>query len=173
MPELPEVEVTRRGLLQDLPGCLVKKITWSNKSLREPIPRKLLVRYIEGNRIKTIDRRAKVLLFRMVNNSTMVIHLGMTGKISLLSVGEPRAKHDHLRLFLDKEKELRLNDSRRFGSIAVWPPAESIQLEKNFSRNIGVEPLSNDFHPDNLMAQVRRRTQPVKTFLTLLTIIFI
>ena len=165
MPELPEVEVTRKVLLQDLPGCRVEKITWSNKRLRIPIPRKFLVRYIEGNRISTIDRRAKFLLFRMTNGSTMVIHLGMTGKIGLLSVGLPRARHDHLRLLLDSKKELRFNDSRRFGSIVVWPPAESAQLEKIFSQNIGVEPLGDDFQADYLLELGQRRTQPVKNFL--------
>jgi formamidopyrimidine-DNA glycosylase len=165
MPELPEVEVTRRGLLKDLPGCRIDKITWSGKRLRKPMPEKLLVHHIEKNLVQTIDRRAKFLLFRMTNGSTLVMHLGMTGKISLVSANEPPARHDHLRLLLDSGMEMRFNDARRFGSIVVWSPAESARLEKTFSRNIGVEPLSDAFHAGYLQEQSRKRRQPVKNFL--------
>ena len=165
MPELPEVEVTLQGLLQDLPGCRFDKITWSDKRLRTPIPRKLLKKYIEGNRLETVNRRAKFLLFRMVNGSTMVIHLGMTGKITLVSADTPRAKHDHLRLRLDSKKEMRLNDSRRFGNIVVWPPADSDRLEEIFCQNIGVEPLGRKFHVDYLLRLGKKKRQPVKNFL--------
>lgn len=165
MPELPEVEVTRRGLLPFLPGRRIEKISWSNKRLRTPTPRKLLLQYIRGEKIGTIDRRGKFLLFRMKNKSNMIIHLGMTGKLALLPAGTPRAKHDHLCLLLDNGKELRLNDSRRFGSIAVWPPAESSGLEEIFSAGLGVEPLSDAFTPDNLLQLSLNKKQPVKTFL--------
>ena len=125
MPELPEVEVTRQGLLPHLPGRRINKISWSDKPLRTAIPGKLLNRHVQGSEIVTIDRRGKYLLFRMTTRSTMIIHLGMTGKLTLLPADRPPAKHDHLCLLLDNRKELRLNDSRRFGSIAVWPPAEA------------------------------------------------
>ena len=165
MPELPEVEVTRLGLLPFIPGRRIAKISWSNKRLRTATPGKLLLQYIQGERVEIIDRRGKFLLFRMMNKSNMIIHLGMTGKLALLPAGTPRAKHDHLRLLLDNGKELRLNDSRRFGSIAVWPPAESTRLEKLFSAGIGVEPLSDAFHPDYLKQLSVNKKQPVKTFL--------
>jgi formamidopyrimidine-DNA glycosylase len=95
----------------------------------------------------------------------MIIHLGMTGKLSLLPAGSQRAKHDHLRLFFDNGMELRLNDSRRFGSIAVWSPADSVRLEKIFSSRLGVEPLGGAFHPDYLQQLSANKKQPVKTFL--------
>ena len=121
MPELPEVEVTRRGLLSPLPGSLIVQISWSPHQLRLPIPHILLKEHIEGNRILTIDRRAKYLLIRMENGAVIVMHLGMTGKLSLIVPDTMRHKHDHLCLHLDNGFELRFNDSRRFGFIGVWP----------------------------------------------------
>lgn len=165
MPELPEVEVTRLGLLPHLPGRRIEKIAWSNKRLRCPIPRKLLTRYIQGKKVETIDRRGKFLLFRMENRSIMIIHLGMTGKLTLLPAVNPRVKHDHLRLLLDGGTELRLNDSRRFGSISVWPPNEADMMEKLFSAGIGVEPLTDAFAPDYLSQLSAHSKQSVKTFL--------
>lgn len=165
MPELPEVEVTRLGLLPHLSGRLIEHISWSNKRLRRPMPRKLLSRCIKGNRVETIDRRGKFLLFRMKNGSTMVIHLGMTGKLTLVPAASPRARHDHLRLLLEGGKELRLNDSRRFGSVSVWPPAEAGNREKLFSADLGVEPLTGAFAPDHLRRLSVHKQQPVKVFL--------
>ncbi len=153
------------GLLPDLSGRRIDKVFWSGKRLREPMPGKLLVRHIEKNRLHTIDRRAKFLLFRMADGSTLVMHLGMTGKLSLVSADVPVTRHDHLRLLLDSKMEMRFNDVRRFGSIDVWPPAESVQLEKIFSRKIGVEPLSDAFHAGYLREQAQKRRQPVKSFL--------
>ncbi|MDW7772988.1 MAG: bifunctional DNA-formamidopyrimidine glycosylase/DNA-(apurinic or apyrimidinic site) lyase [Desulfobulbaceae bacterium] len=165
MPELPEVEVTRLGLLPHLPGRKIKEIRWSDKPLRTAMPEKLLKQHIRGIAIETIDRRGKYLLFRMVNNSTMLIHLGMTGKLTLLPAGGPPAKHDHLCLLLDDGQELRFNDSRRFGSIAVWPPAETDRFEAVFSAGIGVEPLSDAFESSYLHRLGSGKKQPVKCFL--------
>lgn len=165
MPELPEVEVTRLGLLPHLPYRKVIHITWSNKSLRHPIPRKALKEYIQGSRFRTIERRAKYLIFRMENKAALVIHLGMTGKLSLLPAGSPREKHDHLYILLDNDMELRLNDSRRFGSITVWPPHEAAELENKFSAGLGVEPLSAGYGVDYLQKICCGRKQPIKTFL--------
>jgi formamidopyrimidine-DNA glycosylase len=165
MPELPEVEVTRLGLLPRLPGRRVDKITWSGRRLRLPIPRKLLTAHIRGAVIRTIDRRGKYLLFRMSGGSTMVIHLGMTGKLALLEGNTPPARHDHLRVLLNGGLELRFNDSRRFGSVAVWPPGESARLEKEFLAGIGIEPLSDGFTPARLMQLAGKGRQPVKSFL--------
>lgn len=165
MPELPEVEVTRLGLLPHVLGRRVERITWSSKRLRRPIPGKLLTRSIQGSRIESIDRRGKFLLFRMDSGGTMLIHLGMTGKLTLLPAGIQRAKHDHLRLLLDDGREIRLNDARRFGSIDVWPPSESQKREKIFSAGIGVEPLSKALDPDFLEQLSMGKKQPVKAFL--------
>ncbi|HHD63930.1 MAG TPA: bifunctional DNA-formamidopyrimidine glycosylase/DNA-(apurinic or apyrimidinic site) lyase [Desulfobulbaceae bacterium] len=165
MPELPEVEVTRRGLLPLLPGRTVTKISWSNKRLRTPIPRKLLRDSIVGERVHTIDRRAKYLLVRMERGSVLVLHLGMTGKIGLFPAQSPKARHDHLRLLLDNGLEMRFNDSRRFGSILVWPTGPAAELEKQFNTGKGIEPFSNQFTGRALQQLAAKRRQPVKTFL--------
>ena len=165
MPELPEVEVTRLGLLSYLPGRRVTQISHSGKQLRVTVPQKLLATHVLGNTIVTIDRRAKYLLFRIENGSTLIIHLGMTGKLGLISSGEPPATHDHLRLLLDDGMELRFNDCRRFGSVMVWPPMEAKKMEAAFSSRNGVEPFSRDFNVTYLLKQSRSRKMPVKNFL--------
>lgn len=165
MPELPEVEVTRRGLLPNLPGRRITKISSSTKRLRLPLPRKLLAGHVLGNTIVTIDRRAKYLLFRMAGGSTMVIHLGMTGKLGLLPAHTPPAPHDHLRLLLDDGMELRLNDCRRFGCVMVWPSLEAANMEAAFSGRIGVEPFSNDYSAVYLRQQSQAKKTALKNFL--------
>jgi len=165
MPELPEVEVTRLGLLQSLPGRRVKKIVCGGKRLRTPLPRALLALHILAGRIVAIDRRAKYLLFRMDNGSVLLIHLGMTGKLGLIPSAEPCAVHDHLRLQLDNNMDLRYNDSRRFGSIMVWPPTEARQMENAFSARLGVEPFSRRFNTRYLRERGRSKKQAVKNFL--------
>lgn len=165
MPELPEVEVTRQGLMETLPGKKVIKVSLSGKKLRSPIPGTQLNLYLPGNTIIQVDRRAKYLLFRLSDGSTLVIHLGMTGKLSFISAAEPRAKHDHLCLLLDDDMELRFNDSRRFGSVMFWPFMEAEEREKEFSIHIGMEPFSRKFNVSFLRQQSRTRKMPLKNFL--------
>ncbi len=165
MPELPEVEVTRQGLLPHLPGRRVTEIRWSNRRLRSPMPRRLLKEWIEGAIISTIDRRAKYLLIRMQGGAVLVVHLGMTGRLGIFPANSARARHDHLRLRLDNGCEVRFNDSRRFGSIAVWPADRAARLEEAFTAAQGIEPFSDRFSADNLVALAQRRRQPVKSFL--------
>lgn len=165
MPELPEVEVTRRGLLSCLRGRRVTQIAGSGKRLRTPLSRNLLSSHILGAGFSAIDRRGKYLLFRMENGSVLLIHLGMTGKLTLIPAAEPPAAHDHLRLQLDNGQELRFNDSRRFGSVTVWPAAEARREEKNLSDRLGVEPLGRLFTVRHLLQRSRSKKQAVKNFL--------
>ena len=165
MPELPEVEVTRRGLLPHLPGRKITNVRWSNKRLRTPIPRKLLKESIEGQSVQAIDRRAKYLLFRMASGSVLILHLGMTGKIGLFERAAPGARHDHLGLLLDNGMEMRFNDSRRFGTILAWPAEQAVELEEQFSATKGIEPFSDEFTPAALQQLAAKRRQPVKNFL--------
>ena len=165
MPELPEVEVTRRGLLPHLPGKKITDVKWSGKRLRLPIPRKLLKESIKGQRIQTIDRRAKYLLFRMHNNSVLVLHLGMTGKVGLFPHKAAGARHDHLRMQLNNGMEMRFNDTRRFGAIIVWPAEQAEELEREFSATKGLEPFDSNFTATSLQRLAEKRRQPIKTFL--------
>jgi len=165
MPELPEVEVTRLGLLPHLPGRTICDIKWSDKRLRSPIPHELLQTAIRGQTVRTLERRAKYLLLRMDSGSVMIIHLGMTGKLGIFSQTAPTARHDHLILCLDDGREMRFNDCRRFGEIKVWPAAEANSLEREFNNNKGIEPLGNGFTISNIQKQCQGRRQPIKTFL--------
>ncbi|MHB8790014.1 MAG: bifunctional DNA-formamidopyrimidine glycosylase/DNA-(apurinic or apyrimidinic site) lyase [Desulfobulbaceae bacterium] len=165
MPELPEVEVTRQGLLPALPGCRIVKIGRSSKRLRVEVSLSLLNRHLRGETIKTIDRRAKYLLFRLAGGATLVLHLGMSGKLSLVPAEAPRALHDHLWLELDTGMELRFNDARRFGSILLWPAAKAPQMEAAFGAQLGVEPLGPDLSDSYLLARSSSRTQSVKSLL--------
>lgn len=165
MPELPEVEVTRQGLLQHLPGRLVTDISWSACRLRKAIPAQLLVDHIRGKRILTIDRRAKYLLVRMAEGAVLLIHLGMTGKLSILPASATCHRHDHCILGLDDGHELRFNDSRRFGLIEVWPAEQAREDEQNLSKRQGVEPLDGALNQTFLMALGQRYSAPVKTVL--------
>ena len=165
MPELPEVEVTRRGLLEQLPGRIIMHIAWSSHRLRTEIPRQLLREQIAGQQIQTIDRRAKYLLFRMTSGAILVIHLGMTGKLGLMPADTARHKHDHLVLELDNALELRFNDSRRFGAIDVWSAVQAGERERAFSSKEGIEPFGSDFTPEHLLHLAKNRQLPVKSFL--------
>jgi formamidopyrimidine-DNA glycosylase (fpg) len=165
MPELPEVEVTRRGLLDHLPGRTVVGITLSGHRLRTPMPLRQLHNHILDQHIATIDRRAKYLLVRTVGGAVLVIHLGMTGKLGLLDGTTPRHRHDHLVLTLDNGKEVRFNDSRRFGSVMVWSAEEAQDAERVFSAREGIEPLSAEFTAAHLFRLADRKTAPVKSLL--------
>ncbi len=165
MPELPEVEVTRRGLRPHLVGRTIQGVRWSNKRLRSPMPRKLLDLYIRGGRVAAIGRRAKYLLIRMTNKSVLLVHLGMSGNLGLFPAVDPRARHDHLCLLLDNGLELRFNDARRFGAIYVWPPLQAAALENEFSARLGPEPFSDEFNADELLRRAQGKKQAVKNFL--------
>jgi len=165
MPELPEVEVIRRELLAQLPGRTIEHIACSRHRLRTAIPRQPLQEHILGRSIRTIDRRAKYLLIRLSDGASLVIHLGMSGKLTLVDRRTPRHKHDHLVLSLDDARDLRLNDSRRFGSVVVWPAAHAETAERVFSAGEGVEPFGAEFNEDYLLRIASNRKIPVKALL--------
>jgi formamidopyrimidine-DNA glycosylase len=163
MPELPEVEVIRRGLHKHLPGRKVLGMVTGNKKLRLPMPRKYLKKYIQGAQIKAVDRRAKFLLIAMKNGAFLIVHLGMTGRLGIFPAGAPRAKHDHLRLLLDNNMQLRFNDTRRFGFIQVLAPGND--LAASVLANLGPEPLGRDFTPEYLRVRAAGKKRPIKNFL--------
>jgi len=162
MPELPEVEVIRQGLQKHMPGRHLVAVKASRKKLRLPVPMKQLKQYIVGARVTSVDRRAKYLLIRMDNGATMAIHLGMSGRLGLFTSSAPLKKHDHLRWQLDDSNELRFNDSRRFGSVQVLVPGETME---DRIPGIGPEPLGPDFTAAYLKEKAKNRKQPVKNFL--------
>jgi formamidopyrimidine-DNA glycosylase len=101
----------------------------------------------------------------MGSGAVLVIHLGMTGKLGLMPGGTERHKHDHLVLLLDDGRELRFNDSRRFGSIAIWPAVNAAALESSLDDQEGLEPFGAKFTAEQLLHLARHRQAPVKSLL--------
>ena len=163
MPELPEVEVIKRGLERHLPGRKVLEVVTGNKKLRLPMPRKKLQEFIQRARIKSIDRRGKFLLITMDNAAILIVHLGMTGRLGVFPDDAPKIKHDHLRLQLDNGTQLRFNDIRRFGSIQVIPPDGS--LDNTMLSHIGPEPFAVEFNASYLHRLAAGKDRPLKNFL--------
>jgi len=160
MPELPEVETTRRGLLPHLVGRRVRGVRVRNPNLRWPVPGSL-ARRLRGEEIRCIRRRAKYLLVDF-DSGHLLVHLGMSGRLTLVPNGTPPRKHDHVDIELDGPRTLRFTDPRRFGTI-LWleHPAENHAL----LRNLGLEPLEPGFTGEALHRKARGRKVSVKQFL--------
>ncbi|MDA8164062.1 MAG: bifunctional DNA-formamidopyrimidine glycosylase/DNA-(apurinic or apyrimidinic site) lyase [Desulfobacteraceae bacterium] len=162
MPELPEVEVIRRGLAPQLAGRAVAGIAAGARKLRKPVPRARLKEWIAGGRIAAVERRAKFLLLRMESGALLAFHLGMTGQLALLPAAAPLRKHDHLRISLEGGLELRFNDARRFGFVEVHTPAE---LEVDPFAHLGPEPFGEELTAAYLLERASRHRKPVKCLL--------
>jgi formamidopyrimidine-DNA glycosylase len=163
LPELPEVETIRRGLIPRLVGCTIERVVLSNRRLRLPVPRAKLKGWVQGSKVESVDRRAKYLLAKMNSGAVLVLHLGMTGRLAFFANGAPRSPHDHLRFVLDSGLELRFNDVRRFGSVQVLAPGDG-EPPQTFA-GLGAEPLGPDFSSSYLLKMAGSRTKPIKNFL--------
>ncbi|WP_019142037.1 bifunctional DNA-formamidopyrimidine glycosylase/DNA-(apurinic or apyrimidinic site) lyase [Noviherbaspirillum massiliense] len=162
MPELPEVEVTRRGVAPHLEGQTVKAVILRHSGLRWPFPPDLPAR-IQGRTIRGIGRRGKYLLIEF-DHGTLIVHLGMSGHLRVLPSTTPARKHDHFDLVMDTQM-LRLNDPRRFGAV-LWHGREDGAIGDHLLlRGLGVEPLEEGFDANVLYEQTRNRTAPVKQVL--------
>ena len=165
MPELPEVEVTCRGLRPHLLERRILAIRRSRKPLRQPLPEDLIRQCLCDNTISAVERRAKYILIRFADGAVLLIHLGMTGKLGIFPKDKTGDKHDHLTLSLDNGSELRFNDARRFGCVVVWPAGETEELEQAFLARQGLEPLSTEFTGENLYQLAQQCRLPIKSFL--------
>jgi formamidopyrimidine-DNA glycosylase len=159
MPELPEVETTRRGIAPHLVGRRVRDLVVRNRKLRWPVS-PALASGLVGHEIRAVDRRAKYLLIE-ADAGTAIVHLGMSGSLRVLPRDTPVRPHDHIDLVLEDGRILRFNDPRRFGSW-LWQP--SGQRHAVLS-NLGPEPFEEAFHGDHLWRASLGRRAPVKTFL--------
>ena len=164
MPELPEVETARRGLLPHVAGRRVGHVRLRRPDLRWPIPREV-EDLLPGQRIEAIRRRAKYLLLDTAAGSAL-LHLGMSGSLRVLPEDTAVRAHDHVDIGLEgldgaPDRVLRFNDPRRFGCLLWQAPGEVHPL----LAGLGPEPLSDDFDGDYLFARSRGRAAPVKTFL--------
>ena len=164
MPELPEVEVICQGLKPRILNKRVTSVICSAKQLRLPIPYAELTNWITNAVITGLKRRGKYLLFEMSNLATLLIHLGMSGKLGLFPTDSLRQKHDHLALVLDNGLELRFNDTRRFGAIQVVEP-DGFTTGHHPLAELGPEPFWPEFSSSYLLELADGRKQPVKNLL--------
>jgi formamidopyrimidine-DNA glycosylase len=159
MPELPEVETTLRGISPALKGEIVREIRVRNASLRWPVPD--AVQQACGRQVNGLRRRAKYLLIE-IGSGGLLIHLGMSGSLRICSDEDAVRKHDHFDIVLASGAIVRFNDPRRFGAFLWWEaPAEQHVL----LRDLGPEPLSEDFSGEYLWLKSRGRRGPVKNFI--------
>ena len=160
MPELPEVEITRRGLEPRLTGRRIAKLAIRNPGLRWQVAENL-PGLVSGQTIHKVSRRGKYLLIGC-GSGTLIVHLGMSGSLRFLNKPVSAQKHDHFDLLLDNGKLLRLRDPRRFGSVH-WTSSDP--LAHPLLRKLGPEPLTRAFNPDWLYRQTRRRSVAIKQVL--------
>ena len=171
MPELPEVETTMRGI-SPLVGQIVQQVIIRHPTLRWPIPTHL-VNDLPNLTLTKLKRRAKYILaefrradYALANGEllgTLILHLGMSGRICLLAKDEPAAKHDHFDIHFKNGQVLRLRDPRRFGAV-LWVAAGVDDVSQHvLIKSLGPEPLELAFSTDYLYKQLRTRKAPIKT----------
>jgi formamidopyrimidine-DNA glycosylase len=176
MPELPEVETVRRGLMEHFGGRTLVKVELRREGLRFPFPESMESR-LEGRKIISIERRAKYLLIRLSGELTWLVHLGMSGHFSLLGAGEERAslqpyskgrlvgegKHDHVVAHFDDGSRAVYTDPRRFGVMDLIETRA--EQEHRLLRHLGPEPLAVDWTANVLASSLRGRGVKIKTAL--------
>lgn len=170
MPELPEVETVRRGLLPVMEGQLITKATVNRPDLRWPFPEGMAER-LTGKRIKALRRRSKYILADLDSGETLLIHLGMSGRmlISGHTVGEfhhPHPvpeKHDHVVFDMEQGARITFNDARRFGAMDLF--GTEVGDAHWLLKNLGPEPLGNAFHEAYLIERLKGKNSPIKTVL--------
>jgi formamidopyrimidine-DNA glycosylase len=161
MPELPEVETTRRGVAPHCVGRRVVGVVVRDPRLRWPVPADL-DRRLTGQTFSAVERRAKYLLLR-TPAGTLLVHLGMSGSLRLVAATAPPGRHDHIDVQLAGGQALRFNDPRRFGC-CLWLEPEA-EADHALLAALGPEPLSAAFSGDYLYRRSRGRKGAVKTFI--------
>ena len=170
MPELPEVETVRRGLQPAMAGAVIARADVNRPDLRWPLPERMAER-LSGARVTALRRRSKYILADLSTAETLIVHLGMSGRI--LISGDPLGrfhhehpapqKHDHVVLHMDNGARITFNDARRFGAMDLTPTATA---ETHWLlRDLGPEPLGNAFHEDYLVQRLKARNTPIKAAL--------
>lgn len=170
MPELPEVETVRRGLSPAMEGAVIARADVNRPDLRWPFPVDMAAR-LSGRRVERLRRRSKYILVDLDSGESLLIHLGMSGR--MLVSGDPLGqfahehpaaeKHDHVVFHMDNGARITFNDPRRFGAMDMMETA-TVESHKLLAV-LGPEPFGNDFHEDHLVAAFRNRNAPVKSVL--------
>lgn len=159
MPELPEVETSRRGIAPHIVGATVSSVIIRERRLRWPVSESV-DQGLPGATVTSVGRRAKYLLIN-TTQGTAIIHLGMSGSVTIVDNGTPAGVHDHVDIEFDSGRSLRFRDPRRFGSLH-W---STNPLEHSLIRDLGPEPLSKDFDGHYLWVQSRGRRVAIKQFI--------
>ncbi|MBN8631183.1 MAG: bifunctional DNA-formamidopyrimidine glycosylase/DNA-(apurinic or apyrimidinic site) lyase [Rhodobacterales bacterium] len=170
MPELPEVETVRRGLLPVLEGAVIARAEVNRPDLRWPLPDRMAER-LTGQAVTTLRRRSKYLLADLDSGETLLVHLGMSGRmlVSGAQIGNFQhdhpapQKHDHVVLHMDNGARITFNDARRFGAMDLMPTAHS--GEHMLLKGLGPEPFGNDFNEPYLVGRLTGRRTPIKAAL--------
>lgn len=160
MPELPEVETTRRGIEPHILDRKIDNVVVRERRLRWPVPAKLPA-LLAGATIRAVRRRGKYLLLD-TGQGTVMIHLGMSGSLRIVPVAQPPRKHDHLDFRFSHGQALRFHDPRKFGSVH-WIAEGS--GEHPLLCDLGPEPLTDEFGGETLFRLSRKRKASVKTFI--------
>lgn len=157
MPELPEVETTRRGIEPHVRGVKITEVIVRRRDLRQQISADLST--IEGQRITGVGRRSKYLLLAIDDRSTILIHLGMSGSLRVISDADPWKTHDHVGITLANGKQLRFHDPRRFGLVLRLTEDP---MSHPLLRKLGPEPLEECFTAAHLHAACTNRSAAIK-----------
>jgi formamidopyrimidine-DNA glycosylase len=160
MPELPEVETTLRGILPHIDQQTITAVTIRNRSLRWPIP-KNFEKTIIGQSILRLYRRAKYIIIQC-DEGSILLHLGMSGRLRILSTDTPAQKHDHVDIHFSNGQILRFTDPRRFGAL-LW--TDDAADEHRLLAHLGPEPLTADFNSDYLVKKAKSHQLAVKSFI--------
>lgn len=159
MPELPEVETTRRGIKPYIHQQTVSEVIVRQPKLRWPVPPE--IHQMEGQLVESVKRRGKYILLETVTG-TALIHLGMSGSLRIVEAGAKVEKHDHVDIVLSTGKSVRLRDPRRFGAF-LWTTQNP--FKHKLIRSLGPEPLTDEFNADYLYQVSRGRSMSIKQFI--------
>jgi formamidopyrimidine-DNA glycosylase len=163
MPELPEVETVRRGLAPVLENRILARVEARRPDLRFPLPEQFAQR-LTGRRVLAVGRRAKYLVITLDDGTALIGHLGMSGRMTIGPIrNEPPGPHDHVILTTDHGVTVTLNDPRRFGMLDLCP-ADRLH-EHRLLKDIGPEPLGEDFTAEMLGAALAGKATPIKAAL--------
>lgn len=170
MPELPEVETVRRGLLPAMEGRIIAEARMNRPDLRWPLPERMAER-LTGARVERLRRRSKYILADLDRGESLLIHLGMSGRmlVSGTMIGgfhhdhPAPQKHDHVVLEMEGGARVTFNDARRFGAMDLFPTEG--EADYWLLAQLGPEPFGNDFHEDYLVARLKGRAMPIKAAL--------
>ncbi len=170
MPELPEVETVRRGLSPAMEGAVITRADVNRPDLRWPFPERMAER-LTGQTVQRLRRRSKYILADLDGGETLLIHLGMSGRMTVSGdpLGQfvhdhpPMQKHDHVVFHMANGARITFNDPRRFGAMDLLPTATA--EEHKLLSVLGPEPLGNDFHEQHLIDAFRGKNNPVKSAL--------